>query len=219
MSNRRLFFGFSVIVAVLLWGPLGSSAQSSANNVLTLPTDAGIVAKLTTSLDLQQCKPGDTIEVQASDDLKSGKTVLLKKGSLVVGHVTLVEPPTASQAETMIGIVFDTVKPQNGPQASTLLLIRAIAPEPSGATNSSISEGRGMPGATDNAAAAGRVSAGTGPGGRLSLTSVGVTGIPHLRIGSRRDSKGNAVTILSTSSSDVKLKKGTQLLLKEPATN
>jgi len=212
-GNSLLRYLAVAVIALVAWIP--SLAQTPAST-LSLPADIGIVARFTKAIDLKDCQVGDTIEVQTIDDIKSGKTMILKRGSLVGGRITLVEHASSSQPETMIGIVFDSVKPKNGAPLSTSLLIRALAPEPDDSGNSTISEGRGLPGATDNATAAGRVNAGAS-GSHLSAKSLGVTGIPNLRIGSRKDPKGGPVTILAVSSPGVKLKKGTEVLLKEPA--
>jgi hypothetical protein len=116
----------------------------------------------------------------------------------------------------MIGIAFDGLQPKNGSEQSLLLLIHALAPETDQPSNSTLSEGRGMPGATTAATVPGRVSAGGPSGARLTASSVGVSGIPNMRLEIRRDAKGQAVSILVISKVEVKLKKGTQLLLTPP---
>ena len=116
----------------------------------------------------------------------------------------------------MIGIVFDRVKTKGGPDETLRLLIHALAPEAGQPSNSTITEGRGMPGATTAATVPGRVSA-EGPGsGRLTASSVGVSGFANMRLEIRKDAKGEATGIIALSKGDVKLKKGAQLLLTPP---
>jgi hypothetical protein len=213
-----------MFVAVTMSLPAGDQTSTSSqsplttgSNALALPAGAFIFAKLTTNLDLQRSKPGDVIEAQIMEDVKQGKEVLLKKGGTLLGHVSLVEPATAAQPETMIGIMFDGVKAKNGPQQSLLLLIHALAPESDQPSNSNLSEGRGMPGATTAATVPGGASAGGPAGGRLTTSSVGVSGIPNTRLEIRKDAKGQAVSIVAFSKVGVTLKKGTQLLLTPPS--
>jgi hypothetical protein len=211
--------GTLLIVAASIFLPLGSqstttgpSPATAAINALDLPSDAVVFAKLNTNLDLLQAKPGDIVEAQTTEDVKHGKEALLRKGSTLLGHVSLVEA-TPSQPETMIGIVFDRVKTKSGPDESLHLLIHALAPEAGEPSNSTIAEGRGMPGATTAATVPGRVSAETPGSGRLTASSVGVSGFANMRLEIRKDSKGEATSIIVLSKGDVKLKKGAQLLL------
>lgn len=192
------------------------SPATAASNALDLPSDAVVFAKLNTNLDLLQAKPGDVVEAQTTEDVKQGKEALLRKGSTLMGHVSLVEPPTPSQPETMIGIVFDRVKTKSGPEESLHLLIHALAPEVGQPSNSTIAEGRGLPGATTAATVPGRVSAEAPGSGRLTASSVGVNGFANTRLEIRKDAKGEATSIIVVSKGDVKLKKGAQLLLTPP---
>jgi hypothetical protein len=176
-----------------------------------------VFAKLTSPLDLTQCKAGDKVEGQITDDVKAGSQVVIKKGAILVGNITAVEPPKGSQTDTMIGIVVDSVNSKDSPSLPVALLIRAIAPPFLEEQATTLAEGRGMPGATTAAAVSGHVTAGGGTvGGRLTASSLGVTGFPNLHLGSRKDPKGATITIISFSPGDAKLKKGTQLLLKAP---
>ena len=193
-----------------------SHQSPAAINAFSLPPDAVVFAKLSKNLDLQQSKPGDVVEAETTADVKQGKEALLKKGSTLLGHVSLVEPATPSQPETMVGIAFDGVKTKNGPEQSLHLLIHALAPETETSSNSTIAEGRGMPGATTAATVPGRASARGSGGGRLTATSVGVSGFPNIRLEIRKDAKGQVVSIIAVSKGNGELKRGTQLLLTLP---
>jgi hypothetical protein len=187
-----------------------------ARKTLDLPSDAVVFARLNTDLDLLMAKPGDAVEAQTTEDVKQGKEALLRKGSTLLGHVSSVEPATPSQPETMIGIVFDHLKTKSGPGELLHLLIHALAPEAGEPSNSNIAGGRGMPGATTAATVPGRVSAESPGSGRLTSSSVGVSGFANMRLQIRKDAKGEATSIIVLSKGDVKLKKGAQLLLTPP---
>lgn len=181
---------------------------------LNIRADTAFLARLTTNLDLQQCTPGEPVEAQTTQDVKQGKEVVLKKGSSLLGHVTSVELASPAQPDTKIGIIFDGVKAKNGPEQSLRLLISALAPENEGPANSTLSEGRGMPGATTAATVPGSASAGGGVSGQLNTSSVGVSGFPGVRLGTLKASDGQVVTLVAYSKGEVKFKKGTQLVLK-----
>ncbi len=198
----------SFLLVVLLTA-VAAAAQTSPP---ALPGDAIILAKLMTALDLQQTTVGQQVEAQTTQDVKRGKDVLLKKGATLVGHITSVEPATASKSEAMVGIIFDGVKTKNGQSQTVHMLIRALAPEPEGQYNSMIAGGRGVPGETDHAALSGVDRADISNGLVLNDSSVGVAGIPGLQLEIRK-SNGQQTAILGMTKGDVKLKKGTQLVL------
>jgi hypothetical protein len=207
----------SLLLLLTMGAQVASNPQSSGTapvGALALPRETAILAKLATNLEPQRCKPGDSVEAQTTEDIKQGKEVLLKKGSVLLGHVSVVEPPSATQLETMVGIIFDGVKTKNGPDQSVHLLIRALAPEAEGPENSTLSEGRGMSGATTAATVPGKVSAAGTAGGRLTALSIGVSGFPGVRLENRKEANGQVMTIIALSEPGVKFKKGTQLVLK-----
>lgn len=196
---------------------LGVVSISSAQTPAVLAPDTIIVAKLTTNLELEKCKVGDPLEAQSSEDAKDGKVLLLKKGSVLLGHITVVEPSAAAQSETMVGVIFDGVKIKNSPNQSVRLLIRAIAPPVTEPESGTISEGRGMPGATTQATVPGKVHAGNPEGSPIGPQSVGVSGFPGIRLEIRKEPNGQSMSIIAFTKTDVKFKKGTQLVLKSAA--
>jgi len=206
-----------LLMAVLLTG--FSAATSSAacpqasNPALNVPGDTVILAKLLTNLDLQQATVGQQIEAQTTQDVKQGKDVLLKKGATLLGHISTVEPATATNAEAMVGIIFDGVKSKSGQPQTLHLLVRALAPESDSDYSGIVQGGRGISGETDHAGLAG-VDRANGPksGTVLNTSSVGVAGIPGLQLEIRK-ANGQQIAILGMTKGDVKLKKGTQLVL------
>jgi hypothetical protein len=200
-----------------------SGAQTPANAqtpvaaslpTLNVPGDTAILAKLNTNLDLEQSKTGDEVQAETTHDVKQGKDVLLKKGSALIGHVAFVEPASSKQPENTVGIVFDRVKPKNGAEQSLHLIVRALAPQSEAPANSQIAGGRGMPGETDKAGVTGRDRAETGGVEALNTSSVGVLNLPGLELGIRKGAAGGQqTTILAWSKGDIKLKKGSQLVM------
>ena len=179
---------------------------------LNLPASQGIIAKLDTDLDASRNKPGDLVQAETTRELKVGHDVLLKKGSVLTGHVTQVQ--TYSNAyPSMIVIVFDQVAPKGGSPATLNVKIQALAPAPTVSTDS-LQDGRGMAATQINSAVAGADKS-VGGGGELMATSVGVYGMRGMSLASSvHDQK--LYSAVQSNIGDVKLKKGAQLVFKAP---
>src|SRR3974390_95699 len=96
-----------VLGILLAWLSTGAQTPDAAKlPVLSVPGDTTLLAKLNTNLDLSQSKAGDEVQAETTRDVKEGKDMLLKKGSILIGHVAFVEPASAKQTENTVGIVF-----------------------------------------------------------------------------------------------------------------
>lgn len=208
---RSAILTLGVLVA---WLPTGAQTPDAGKlPVLNVPGDTAMLAKLNTNLDLSQSKTGDEVQAETTRDVKESKDMLLKKGSILIGHVTFVEPASAKQTENTVGIVFDRVRPKNGSEQSLHLVVRALAPQSEAPAGSQISGGRGIPGETDKAGVTGRDRAETGGIEPLNTSSVGVSNMPGLELGLRKSAGGQQTTVLAWSKGDIKLKKGSQLVM------
>jgi hypothetical protein len=206
--------GILLLAALIIASP--SFAQTStpptaAPPSFNIPTSQGIIAKLDSDLDASRNKPGDLVQAETTRELKVGHDVLLKKGSVLTGHVTQVQ--TYSNASpSMIVIAFDQVAPKGGSPATLNVKIQALAPAPTVSTDS-LQDGRGMAATQINSAVAGAdKSVG---GGELMATSVGVYGMRGMSLASSvHDQKQYSAA--QSNIGDVKLKKGAQLVFKAP---
>ncbi len=141
---------------------------------------------------------------------------MLKKGSSLLGHVKAVQMPTAEKPEMVVGIVFDGVKMQKtGQQFSLHLIIQALAPEANVDTNKSLADatGTGMQSATRNASVSGRASTVSGDVNPLTTESKGIYDLSGLKLGEQITKTGH-ITVLAFSHSDIRLKKGAQLVMR-----
>jgi hypothetical protein len=189
-----------------------SAPSSPAAPTLNIPSGQGIVAKLDTDLDASKNKPGDIVQAETTRELKVGHDVLLKKGSVLTGHVT--QSQTFSNASpSMIVIVFDQVAPKGASPATLNVKIQALAPAPTVSTDS-LQDGRGMAATQINSAVAGADKS-VGGGGELMATSVGVYGMRGVSLASSVQDK-RQYSAVQSSAGDVKLKKGAQLVFKAP---
>jgi hypothetical protein len=194
----------------------GNAPEATAAIPLAVSVDTVFLGKLVTILDPRQTKPGDPVEAEAKQDIKQGKQVLLKKGSSLLGHVKTVQMPTAERPEMVLGIVFDGAKMQKtGKQFSLHLIIQALAPEANVETNNSLADatGTGVQSATRHATVSGHASTVSGDVNPLTTESKGIYDLSGLRLGEQITQTGR-VTVLAFSHGDIRLKKGTQLVMR-----
>jgi hypothetical protein len=206
-----------ILLLAALAAALPSIAQtgapaSAAAPTLNIPSSVGIVAKLDTDLDASRNKPGDAVQAETTRDVKPGHDVLLKKGSILTGHISQVETFSKSSA-SMIVIVFDQVAPKGGSLSTLNVKIQALAPAATVSADS-LQDGRGMAATNINSAVAGE-NRNLGNGGELMATSVGVYGIRGMSLASSVQNQ-KQYSALQSGVGDVKLKKGTQLVFKAP---
>jgi hypothetical protein len=189
-----------------------SAPASPAAPTLNIPSSQGIIAKLDTDLDASKNKPGDMVQAETTRELKVGHDVLLKKGSVLTGHVT--QAQTFSNASpSMIVIVFDQVAPKGGSPATLNVKIQALAPAPTVSTDS-LQDGRGMAATNISSAVAG-TDRSVGSGGELMATSAGVYGMKGVSLASSVQNQ-KQYSAIQSGAGDVKLKKGAQLVFKAP---
>jgi hypothetical protein len=207
--------GSLLLAAFIVASPSIAQTGTPSNAVappLNIPTSQGIVAKLDTDLDASRNKPGDLVQAETTRELKVGHDVLLKKGSVLTGHVTQVQ--TYSNASpSMIVIAFDQVAPKGGSPATLNVKIQALAPAPTVSTDS-LQDGRGMAATNINSAVAGE-NRNLGSGGELMATSVGVYGMRGMSLASSVHDQ-RQYSAVQSNIGDVKLKKGAQLVFKAP---
>ena len=192
---------------------LPSVAQSNAPSraaasSLNIPSGQGIVAKLQTDLDAGKDKPGDAVQAETTRDLKRGHDTLLKKGSRLSGHIVQVQT-SSSDTPSMIVIAFDQVTAAGGQTERLIALIAALAPAPTTQTES-LQDGRGMEATNITSVVAGR-DRDLGNGGELMANSVGVRGFRGVSLASVVEG-GKQYSVIRSSSGDVKIKKGTQVV-------
>lgn len=179
---------------------------------LNVAPDTAFLAKLSTPVAINQAKKDDVVEAQTTQDIKQGHDVLLKKGSILSGHVTSVQPPSADKPECYVVIAFDRVKVKGGDEKQLDLIIQALAPEAGSTVGHDIADSTGtqVQSATRNAGVSGHAMGNVSP---LDGTSKGVYGMQGSQVGDRITS-GKHYTVLAASQKDIQLKKNTQLVMK-----
>jgi hypothetical protein len=186
-----------------------------AIEALKLPAGTAFLAKLSTDLSASQCKPGDPLEAEVTQDIKQGHDVLLKKGSALLGHVAEVNVSTSDTPHLIVAIAFDSVRMKDGKGFSLNLVIQALAPEADMDSNGSLTDftGTGMTNATRIAGVKGHSSTVNGSINHLTPTSTGVYDLQGLAL-EDQTANGARFSTLAFSKGHFRLKKGAQLVMK-----
>jgi hypothetical protein len=215
------YFAHATLGSLLVFagpqGPLAGQTPAPAQatpalDALKLPAGTAFLAKLSTNLDGRQCKPGDAVEAEVKQDIKQGHDVMLKKGSVLLGHVAGVKVPASGTSQLNVAIAFDSVRLKDGKRFSMDLTIQAFAPEADVTNNDTLNDGRGLDAAT-NKATVSHATTLKGSFNQLTVTSTGVHGLPGLTL-SDQITNGAHYSTLDSSTGDFRLKKGAQLVMK-----
>ena len=179
---------------------------------------------LRTGLDARLVHAGDTVDVEATENIKQGGEVRIRKGTTLNGHVTLVQRFAAADKPCIVAILFDKVTVSAGEQLLLNASIQALA-SPIDVQSETLVSGRGMDqNAVDaeyssmarpieNDSKAVRLDASAGSPERISQKSVGTYGMPHVTLGYEKTSAGY-ISVVTSSANDLRLKKGTQLVMR-----
>jgi len=219
-----------------------SSAQTPAPNGIAPGTV--IPVELSKSLDSKKSKANDKIEAKISMDVLSHGQIVVPRNSKVVGHVTEAKAHSKESPESMVGVAFDRIIMKDGHDLPLQAAVQAIgrplqsSPTFTGGGNEPMSgtaggmppsggSSRGSMGGTTTGgptypssyptyptgSASGSPSDNTGSTASsvtpLGPTSQGVIGIRGLSL----NSSGQA-SVVASSSENVHLDSGTQLILR-----
>jgi hypothetical protein len=233
-------------------GAQTSASSADINNSAQLAAGTTIAATLVKPLDAKKAKQGDEVTAKAAQNVVSNGSVVIPRGTKLVGHVTDAKPKAKGESQSSLGIAFDKAVLKNGQEMPLQATIRAISAAersntssdlgPLGVDNSGIhspdmssntpqSSGGPVGGVTSTAGAAAGTAAGAAGntvGGAVNSTvntaghaggaavnttlnsaSQGVVGLEGLSLSSQT-SNGS---VISSTTKNVRLDSGTQLLL------
>ena len=236
-----------------------SASASAGNNSLNLASGTTINATLLTPLDAHRSKPGDRVVARVDQDVKQEGTVVVRKGTKLMGHVTQAQARSKENSQSSLGVLFDSAAMKNGQQQPLHLSIQALAAAQtassaalgendatmmgSGAARGSAgasggllrgvgSAAGGAVGAAGNvagnagqtvggtvnatsqtAASAAGSASGLNAAGQLTSASSGAIGLKGLSLSSAASSATQG-SVVTSSSRNVHLDSGTQLLLR-----
>jgi hypothetical protein len=160
---------------------------------------AELNATLSQTVDARKAKPGDAVTATLTEDVRANGRLLLLRGTMLVGRVTEAQARTRradsgdAQADSRLGIEFETAVLRDGQEVPINATIQAVAVGELPASSSSRSE---------EVPAHGSLASGTR----------GVFGLAGVQIVTAAAADGHTPLLVS-STGNVALKSGTQLLL------
>jgi hypothetical protein len=127
-------FGVALLAIVFAGGSVGQTTNHTLKNpvpqgpTVTLPLSTGtaINASLVGTLDSDKSKPGDAVSAIVNESVVYQRTVLLPKGSRIMGHV--VRTGADEEETSALFVEFDRVILRNGQEAILNAGIQALAP-------------------------------------------------------------------------------------------
>jgi hypothetical protein len=222
----------------------GKDNHVPATGASQLQAGSTVQAELVKPIDAHKNKVGDEVVAKTTHDVKSDGRVVVPKGSKLIGHVTEAKAHSKEQATSELGVAFDRAVLKNGTEMAVAFGIQAIgrsqatAPAAEGdLTASGSAGGMASPGGRSsgggalgsvNSTAGGVVStasstagaavntagsAGGAVSGSLSSTSQGVVGMPGLMLSTQGSASAQG-SVISSSSGNVHLDSGTELILR-----
>ena len=159
-------------------------------------------ATLSQTVDARKAKPGDAVTATLTEDVRANGRLLLLRGTTLVGRVTEAQARTRradsgdAPADSRLGIEFERAVLRDGQEVPINATIQAVAAGEPAATTSSRSAG------SEDSAARGALASGTR----------GVFGLEGVQIVTEAAADGQTPLLVS-STGNVALKSGTQLLL------
>jgi len=215
------------------------AGQPQAQSPVQFGSGTLIPAELSKSVDAKKAKVGDPIEARTAADMLSNGKIVMPRNTKVLGHVTSVKAHSKDSPDSMVGIAFDRLVMKDGSELPLQASLQAIgAPlnafagssvagggpdmpvAPVGGTGGSTAGGMGgsrtggsLPTSSNPSGGMPTAPNGTAPRGSstgaLSASSQGVVGIKDLSL-----SATPQASVVSSSTKNVHLDGGTQLMLK-----
>jgi hypothetical protein len=164
----------------------------------SLPSGTPVLAELLTDVDAATAKQGDPVTAKAVEDLKSGRDVMLQKGSILKGHVVGVKTFSSDSPKSLVAILFDPVTLTAGEQHSAAIAIQALAPAEGTRTEAELNPSIHTHDVKPTV-------------GYLSHKSAGTYGMPGVSLGYEVTQEGKASVVTSTTG-NVRLRKGMQVV-------
>src|SRR5713101_10149744 len=133
MTSKAI--GVALLVMTLAGSTMGQTNNPEKKQVqqglaVTIPLSTGtaINASLEGSLDSEKSKPGDVVNAIVTEAVVYQRSVLLPKGSRIVGHVVRTGAGSDGDQSAALFVEFDRVVLKNGQTAELNAGIQALAP-------------------------------------------------------------------------------------------
>jgi hypothetical protein len=133
MTNKIIGAALLAMTLTIAGGTMGQTSNPAKKQVqegppVTIPLSTGtaINASLVGSLDSERSKPGDVVNAIVTESVVYQRSVLLPKGSRIVGHV--VRTGNGGEQSAALFVEFDRAILKSGQSAELNAGIQALAP-------------------------------------------------------------------------------------------
>jgi hypothetical protein len=109
----------------------GNATASSSASLQSNQANAGLSsgtafnATLSAPVDSKKAKPGDSVNARTTEVVKSDGSIVLPKGTKLVGHVTRASARAKGESESALAIMFDRAILKNGRQVAVEFFFHA----------------------------------------------------------------------------------------------
>ena len=129
---RRIVLGLSI--TLVLAGLVSAQKPNKADSVAADEKSAGsqiaagtrVSGELQSSLDVERAKVGDQVLLKTTKAVKNNGQTVITKGSTLAGRVTSVQKRVKGNANSSIGVMFDTLVQQGGGRLPVSAVIRSV---------------------------------------------------------------------------------------------
>lgn len=248
MKRPCLTFSFALVLfAGVCFGQgtngVGTGTSTSGAGSASIAAGTQISGQLQNSLDARTAKVGDEVILKTTKAVKYNGSMVVRKGALLIGHVSDVSTRTKADASSSVAIVFDKLR-QDGREIAITGMITSVTSASVYRSNGAESSDQGYgsrskqasprPAATNGGviggvtnSVGGVVNATTQSAGNVvgtvdgtlggvvgeSSGSVGM-GVSGVSISQSADAAANGGSILTLTGRDRKLEKGTSFDVK-----
>lgn len=91
----------------------GAPANVGPSSGSSIAAGSTLQAELQKSLDVKNARVGDEVVLKTTSSIKQDGTVVVPKGSRLIGRVTEVQQRTKGNAESRLGLIFDRIEGKN----------------------------------------------------------------------------------------------------------
>lgn len=217
------------------------AANPQAPNSLKIAPGSVIPVQLTKTVDAKKAKTGDEVVATVTQDMKANSgDVLVPKDTKIIGHVTEAQARNKEQKQSELGIAFDHAVVK-GDQMQLPMSIQAViapqnnseAPPPAPSASGSGQTAGNTPSGSMGAGRAGSTAGGGTQSGQqnypqgggaepqgqtsappqITANTQGVIGMSDVKLenGTQNSQQGS---VLSSEKNNVKIEKGTMMLLR-----
>lgn len=215
-----------------------ATAPGSQANAMKIAPGSVIPVQLSKTVDAKKAKTGDEVVATVTMDMKTNSgDILVPKDTKILGHVTEAQARNKEQKESQLGIAFDRAMVKGGSEMNLPMSIQAIiapqsndptapgaGPQPSASASPSAAAGAShspsgaasasgaqQPSTEASGANEPQTSASARP--QITAKTEGVIGMDNVKLETSTQNSPQG-SIVSSDKSNVKIEKGTMLLLR-----